>query len=58
MVLPGDVINYTLHLVNTGNLTATNIVVTDPLPTLTAFESFHPSALIFHPGAYKGWGRE
>ena len=38
-VAPGGLISYTIHYTNQGNITATNVVITDILPANTTFNS-------------------
>lgn len=45
-VEPGEVIHYTLHLVNEGNQTASNVVVNNPIP----------DGAIYVPGSAGGKG--
>lgn len=50
-LLPGDVIQYTIHVVNTGNDTAVDVVLTDPLPPEVTYV---PGSLEIIAGANTG----
>jgi uncharacterized repeat protein (TIGR01451 family)/fibro-slime domain-containing protein len=41
-VSPGDILTYTVSLTNSGNFTATNVLITDALPANTTFISATP----------------
>ncbi|MEP7043596.1 MAG: hypothetical protein ABI843_11070 [Dokdonella sp.] len=50
-VLPGDILQYTIALSNTGNDTATNVVLTDAIPPNTTYV---PGTLVVVSGANAG----
>ncbi|WP_050435390.1 DUF11 domain-containing protein [Chondromyces crocatus] len=50
-LLPGDVIQYTINVINTGNDTSTHTVLTDPLP---AGVTYVPGSLSITSGANSG----
>jgi uncharacterized repeat protein (TIGR01451 family) len=50
-VLPGDVLQYTIALSNSGNDTATNLVLTDAIPANTTYV---PGSLVIASGANAG----